>query len=133
MFSIPEMPDTTVQKMTSAITILMSLIKPSPSGFISTAVAGQKCPSATHRDENLDVQDPVPGFTAFRRDEIWHFFSSQPFDRWHEVFTYGGFSKICVARRLASRIVSDAMVGLRHAHACGLRMMRSREEPITAR
>ncbi len=47
MFSIPEMPDTTVQKMTSAITILMSLMKPSPSGFISTAVAGQKCPSAT--------------------------------------------------------------------------------------
>src|SRR5712692_8652022 len=45
MLCMPEIPETTVQKMTSAITILMSLMKPSPSGFISTAVAGQKWPT----------------------------------------------------------------------------------------
>jgi hypothetical protein len=37
-----------------------------------------------YRDKDLDVQDPVPGFSAFRSDEIWHFSPSQPLDRWHE-------------------------------------------------
>jgi len=45
MSFMPAMPETTVQKMISAITILISLMKPSPSGFISTPIAGQKWPS----------------------------------------------------------------------------------------
>ena len=45
MSDMPAMPETTVQKMTSAITILISLMKPSPNGFMSTAIAGQKWPT----------------------------------------------------------------------------------------
>ena len=40
MLPMEEMPDTTVQNTTSAIIILMSLMNPSPSGFIATAVSG---------------------------------------------------------------------------------------------
>ncbi|MNN63318.1 hypothetical protein D3C81_1786890 [compost metagenome] len=47
MSSIPAIPITTVQKMTGAIIILISLIKPSPSGFIAVPVSGRKCPSRT--------------------------------------------------------------------------------------
>ena len=45
MSSMPAMPVTTVQKMTGAMIILISLMKPSPSGFISTASVGQKWPT----------------------------------------------------------------------------------------
>src|SRR5215217_2054662 len=41
MSSMPAMPTTTVQKMIGAISILISLMKPSPSGFISVPMAGQ--------------------------------------------------------------------------------------------
>jgi hypothetical protein len=37
---MPAMPVTTVQKMMGAMTILISLIKPSPSGFNVVAVSG---------------------------------------------------------------------------------------------
>ncbi|MNW80460.1 hypothetical protein D3C86_95480 [compost metagenome] len=37
---MPAMPETTVQKITGAMIILISLIKPSPSGFMSTALEG---------------------------------------------------------------------------------------------
>jgi hypothetical protein len=40
MSSMPAIPVTTVQKMIGPITILMSLMNPSPSGFISVASAG---------------------------------------------------------------------------------------------
>ena len=46
MSSMPAMPVTTVQKMIGPITILMSLMNPSPSGFMLTANEGKKCPSA---------------------------------------------------------------------------------------
>ena len=42
---IPAMPDTTVQKMIGAMIILISLINPSPKGFITMAVSGYKSPS----------------------------------------------------------------------------------------
>ena len=45
--SAPAMPSTTVQKMTGAMIILMSLMKPSPKGFMAAAVAGAKTPSRT--------------------------------------------------------------------------------------
>jgi len=47
MSPIPAMPVTTVQKMIGPITILMSLMNASPSGFIFTASDGAKCPSST--------------------------------------------------------------------------------------
>ena len=40
MLSMPAMPVTTVQKMTGAMIILMSLTKPSPSGFICSPISG---------------------------------------------------------------------------------------------
>src|SRR4051794_11753452 len=40
------MPCTTVQKITGAIIILMSEMKPSPSGFSAVPVFGKKCPIA---------------------------------------------------------------------------------------
>jgi Periplasmic binding protein-like domain len=46
MSDMPARPVTTVQKIASAMTILISLMKPSPNGFMSTAIAGQKWPSA---------------------------------------------------------------------------------------
>ena len=46
MSCMPAMPVTTVQKMIGPITILISLMKPSPSGFMSTAKSGEKWPSA---------------------------------------------------------------------------------------
>lgn len=46
MFSMPATPVTTVQKMIGAIIILMSLIKPSPNGFIFAPNSGAKCPKA---------------------------------------------------------------------------------------
>ena len=47
MSSMPAMPTTTVQKMIGVMTILMSLMKPSPSGFIAVPVSGKKWPSRT--------------------------------------------------------------------------------------
>ena len=44
-FSMPAMPATMVKKITSEITILTSLMKASPSGFISTARPGDRYPS----------------------------------------------------------------------------------------
>ncbi|MNE54370.1 hypothetical protein D3C80_1491440 [compost metagenome] len=40
MLCMPAIPVTTVQKMIGAIAILISLTKPSPSGFMATAVCG---------------------------------------------------------------------------------------------
>ncbi len=40
MSSMPAMPTTTVQKMMGAMIILISLMKPSPSGFICSPNAG---------------------------------------------------------------------------------------------
>ena len=42
MSSMPAMPTTTVQKMIGAMIILISLMKPSPSGFMAAPVWGQK-------------------------------------------------------------------------------------------
>ena len=47
MSSMPAMPTTTVQKMIGAMIILISLMKPSPSGFIASPVAGKKWPRIT--------------------------------------------------------------------------------------
>ena len=47
MSPTPATPATTVQKMIGAITILTSLMKPSPSGFIAAPACGWKYPSAT--------------------------------------------------------------------------------------
>ena len=47
MSSMPAMPTTTVQKMIGAIIILMSLMKPSPRGFMLSPMAGQKWPRTT--------------------------------------------------------------------------------------
>jgi hypothetical protein len=47
MSRIEAMPCTTVQKITGAIIMRMSAMKPSPSGFILAARPGQKCPSTT--------------------------------------------------------------------------------------
>ena len=47
MSSMPAMPTTTVQKMIGAMIILINLMKPSPSGFIASPVAGAKWPSST--------------------------------------------------------------------------------------
>ena len=45
MLSMPAMPVTTVQKITGAMIILISLTKPSPRGFISAPRSGEKWPS----------------------------------------------------------------------------------------
>ena len=45
--STPAIPITTVQKMTGAISILMSLMKPSPRGCILMAAGGSRAPSST--------------------------------------------------------------------------------------
>ncbi|MNK92574.1 hypothetical protein D3C87_1127020 [compost metagenome] len=45
MSLMPAMPVTTVQKMIGPMIILISLMKASPSGFISTPVSGQTWPS----------------------------------------------------------------------------------------
>ncbi len=45
--SMPAIPMTTVQKMIGAMIILISLMKPSPKGFIASPVAGKKWPSST--------------------------------------------------------------------------------------
>ena len=51
MSSMPAMPTTTVQKMMGAMIILISLMKPSPSGFI--AVAGFRVEVAQqHADDD---------------------------------------------------------------------------------
>ena len=60
------MPDTTVQKMIGAITILISLMKPSPSALTQSLVAKSlKLPAdegAKHDgDQHLDVKNLVPG------------------------------------------------------------------------
>ncbi len=58
------MPCTTVQKITGAIIILISAMKPSPSGFkllaeIGIEIADQH--AERDRDQDLDVEDLVPG------------------------------------------------------------------------
>ncbi len=60
------MPDTTVQKMIGAITILISLMKPSPSAL--TQSFGRKMrPQPAHDDaehdggQHLDIEYLVPG------------------------------------------------------------------------
>ena len=61
---MPAMPVTMVRKITGAMIILTSLMKPSPSGFSASPVAGQKWPisDAEHdRDQDLDVEMAVPG------------------------------------------------------------------------
>ena len=53
-------PSTSVRKITGAMTILTSLMNPSPSGFSASPVAGQKCPSSApshDRDQHLDDRD----------------------------------------------------------------------------
>ena len=55
---------TTVQKMIGAIIILISLMKPSPSGFIASPVCGKKWPSEhadRDRDQHLHVERRVEG------------------------------------------------------------------------
>src|SRR4051794_37302597 len=47
MSPILAMPTTTVVKMIGAIIILISLMKPSPRGFIAVACAGRSTPSST--------------------------------------------------------------------------------------
>ena len=47
MSSMPAMPTTTVQKMMGAMIILISLMKPSPRGFILAPTSGAKWPSIT--------------------------------------------------------------------------------------
>ena len=47
MSSMPAMPTTTVQKMIGAMIILISLMKPSPMGFIAEPSSGLKWPSST--------------------------------------------------------------------------------------
>ena len=47
MSLMPAMPVTTVQKMIGAIIMRISLMKPSPSGFIFSASGGLNTPSAT--------------------------------------------------------------------------------------
>jgi hypothetical protein len=44
---VPEMPSTTTQKTSGAMTILISLMKPSPRGFSITAKSGTKTPRTT--------------------------------------------------------------------------------------
>ena len=45
MSSMLAMPCTTVQKMIGAISILISEMKPSPSGLSLTAISGEKWPN----------------------------------------------------------------------------------------
>ncbi len=44
---MPAMPDTTVQKITRVITMVMSRMNASPRGFIAAAVLGLRHPSTT--------------------------------------------------------------------------------------
>ena len=44
---MPAIPVTIVRKMTGAMIIFTSLMKPSPSGFSASPVCGQKWPMAT--------------------------------------------------------------------------------------
>ena len=58
------MPCTTVQKITGAIIILISAMKPSPSGLSALPVSGKKWPTSDAErdgDQHLDVEDAVPG------------------------------------------------------------------------
>ena len=56
MSSMPAMPVTTVQKMIGPITILISLMNPSPSGFMSMANDGKE---VSERDADGD-RDRAP-------------------------------------------------------------------------
>ena len=60
------MPETTVQKMIGAITILISLMKPSPSALIQSLVAKRRPQPADERaehdgDQHLNIENLVPG------------------------------------------------------------------------
>ena len=59
MSSMPAMPVTTVQKMIGAITILISLMKPSPSGLIQSFVANS-AQTADHDPKQDRDQDLFP-------------------------------------------------------------------------
>ncbi len=69
MSSTPATPITTVQKITGAINILMSLMKPTPSGSIKTPKFGRNAPSRTpnpmatitwkYRERNRDFTAPI--------------------------------------------------------------------------
>ena len=64
MSSMPAMPMTTVQKMIGAMIILISLMKPSPSGFIAVAGLGPEMAEqhADHdRGDDLEVEGLVEG------------------------------------------------------------------------
>ncbi len=59
MSSIPAIPRTTVQKMIGAIIILISLMNPSPNGFISFPSSGNRKPSSTptrNGGEHLNIE-----------------------------------------------------------------------------
>ena len=47
MSPIVAMPATTVEKITGAMIILISLMKPSPSGFMAAPRSGRRAPSNT--------------------------------------------------------------------------------------
>ncbi|BBU95048.1 hypothetical protein BML2526_01960 [Providencia rettgeri] len=49
MFDMPEIPVTTVKKITGAIIILTILMNASPSGFNDSPMSGKKWPSAIPR------------------------------------------------------------------------------------
>ena len=64
---MPAMPVTTVRKITGAMIILTSLMKPSPSGFSAAPVAGQSQPTRMperHGDEHLHVQGSQEAWAA---------------------------------------------------------------------
>ena len=64
---MPAMPTTTVQKMIGAIIILISLMKPSPNGFIAVPSCGYKM-SEQHADDDggddLEIQRLVERLAA---------------------------------------------------------------------
>jgi hypothetical protein len=62
---MPAMPDTTVQKITGAMIILISLMKPSPSGFMATPPSGRtpEHHAAEDGEQHLHVQDFIKGFS----------------------------------------------------------------------
>ena len=61
MSSMPAMPTTTVQKMIGAMIILISLMKPSPSGFIAAPVSGIEV-AEQHADHNGRDDLEIQGF-----------------------------------------------------------------------
>ena len=61
------MPVTMVRKITGAMIILTSLMKPSPSGFIASPVCRREMAeqdAGDDRDQHLDVELAIPGTWA---------------------------------------------------------------------